>query len=681
MMRSLRNVLLPLALLLSVCVQAQKTRPQLSKEPAWVTHNVIDYKNTSLDGEAEDGYIYLAYEKQVHLATQSTYIRKSLKALSQAGVQNASEVSISFDPLYEQLYLHYIKIIRGDQVLDRTDLSKVKTIQQETDLSEHLYNGSYTALVVLEDVRKGDIIECSYTLRGFNPVFGNKYTANYALQFSIPVCHLFYKLVVPADRSVAFKPYQCNQAPVVEQTAAEKAYQWNVSNVKALSTEERIPGWYDPYPAVMVSEYKSWKEVSDWAVNLFPFNTPLSVALRQKIEEIKSSYPTAEERTGASLRFVQDEVRYMGIEMGENSHKPNAPDKIFSQRFGDCKDKSYLLCTMLRAMGIDASPVLINTTARKTLTGWLPDPTAFDHTTVQAKVNGTTYWFDPTISYQRGPLKSISYPNYAMGLLVSPSTTGLSDIPLQDKGLVDVKEIFRVTDLSGLAHLEVITKYSGSFADDERSRFQNNSRQQVQKDYREYYSSYFDKLESDSISSEDNEQTGVFTTREFYTVRGFWEAEHIKRKASLSPYIVGAAFRKLSGTNRAMPYALSYPARYREEIEIRLPEAWSVRHYQQEIKKPSFTYRCKYTGKGNIVSLVYEYENQKDHIAPEEVNDYMAGYNDYLENSGFELTSTDETVTTGNYSSELFNSDSNFTMLYVLLGLCVLITAAVRRSR
>lgn len=677
---SLRSTVLCALLLLSVSLHAQKTKPQWSREPAWITRHTIDYKNATLDHEAEDGYTDLAFEQQVHLASQSTYVRKSLKVLSEAGMQNASEISINFDPLYEQLLLHSIKIIRGDQVLDRTDMKKVKTFQQETELSEHLYNGNYTALVVLEDVRKNDIIEYSYTRRGFNPVFGDKYTESYPLQYGVPVCHLYYKLIVPANRSISIKGYHTNMVPVVEQTPAEKVYQWKLANVAAMSSEERTPAWYDPSPSVLVSEYQSWKEVSDWAAGLYPFNLPLSGPLRQKIAEITKAFPTAEERAGAALRFVQDEVRYMGIEMGENSHKPNHPDKIFSQRFGDCKDKSYLLCTLLRAMGMEANPVLINTTARKTISEWLPSPTAFDHVTVQVRVKGATYWFDPTISYQRGPLASISFPDYAMGLVVSPATTALTGIPLQDKGLISVKEIFTVTDMSGLAQLEVLTEYSGSFADDERSRFQNNSRQEVQKDYQEYYASYFDKIRSDSIRYHDNEQTGVFTTKEYYTVRGFWEIENIKRKASLSPFIINAAVREPKDDARTAPFALPFPARYREEIEIRLPEAWSSRHYQKDIEEPFFTYHATFKGKGNRISLVYEYETLKDHITPEELKDYRTAYNEFLSNSGYELSSTDETDTSWSFASRGSGS-SEYTLLYVVLGLCVLITMAVRRGR
>src|ERR1043166_10158210 len=84
-------------------LNAQNKKPRALPEPGWITKVAVDYNASSLDKEAEDGYIDLDYEKQVSLPAQCVYVRRSLRILSEAGVQNASEISISFDPSYQQL--------------------------------------------------------------------------------------------------------------------------------------------------------------------------------------------------------------------------------------------------------------------------------------------------------------------------------------------------------------------------------------------------------------------------------------------------------------------------------------------------------------------------------------------------------------------------------------------------
>src|SRR5262249_44846875 len=45
--------------------------------------------------------------------------------------------------------------------------------------------------------------------------------------------------------------------------------------------------------------------------------------------------------------------------------KPYNAAAIFSRRFGDCKDKATLICTMLGEAGIQAWPVLIHADERR----------------------------------------------------------------------------------------------------------------------------------------------------------------------------------------------------------------------------------------------------------------------------------------------------------------------------
>ena len=110
--------------------EAQNSKLRL----AWVTINQIDYNDEKLVGEAEDGLLDMGFDKQVSLAEQCRYYKKTVKILSDAGVQNGSEISINFDPVYEQVTFHRINIIRDGHTINKLLLSRFKTIQQEKEL-------------------------------------------------------------------------------------------------------------------------------------------------------------------------------------------------------------------------------------------------------------------------------------------------------------------------------------------------------------------------------------------------------------------------------------------------------------------------------------------------------------------------------------------------------------------
>jgi hypothetical protein len=283
---------------------------------------------------------------------------------------------------------------------------------------------------------------------------------------------------------------------------------------------------------------------------------------------------------------------------------------------------------MLRAMGINASPVLNNTFYKKSVATWLPTASGFDHVTVCVELNGKTYWFDPTISSQRGPLETIAYPDYQRGLVVRAGTTGLTTIPLQEPGKIDTRETFTVESLTGAVRLKVVTDFYGSFADDTRYSYLTNGLADFKKKYREFYGSYFKKLELDSLLYIDNKKTGVFTTTEYYTIKNFWRKDEDKTNVLL---------------------------------------------------QAAFSFNCAYTNiSSNVVMLTYDYEVLSDHIEPEETAGFIAKMNRAEELTGFELYG----ASAGQLSSDTFISTSGqgFTLAYVLLGICVVGTYMYRKN-
>ncbi|MFT3704066.1 MAG: DUF3857 domain-containing protein [Agriterribacter sp.] len=619
-------------------IHAQQKRPSLGKPPSWVSVNKYDYNVAALEHEAEDGYLDLVYERQISINEQSTFARKTIKILTESGIQNASEVSVNFDPQYQTLTFHTIQVIRDNRIINKLDLSKIKTIQQEEDLKRFVYNGALTAVLFLEDIRKEDIIEYSYTVKGVNPVFKNRFSASLPVEYGVPIANIYYKLIVPKQKEIQYKNNNTSVTPVITQNIDATIYEWKITDMKALHLEDNIPDWYDPFGEIMISEYKSWKDVNDWAMELFPPVKNVSAELRKKIESINTATHSDEQKILSALLFVQDDVRYMGIEIGTNSHKPQDPNIVCAKRFGDCKDKSYLLCTMLKQMNIEAAPVLINTNYKKAITGWPPSAKNFNHATVRVKCNNKYYWLDPTLSLQRGGINNIAYPDYQYGLVVQEGTTALSKIEIQEAGAVVVKEVFNIPDMSGNARLKVTTQYSGSYADDMRNQFNDNSNYEMKKTFKDYYASYYKDISIDSLSFVDEDSTGILTTTEYYSVKNLWEKEGKVKKAFFDPYVINGVIKKPKESKRTMPYALSYPANYKETVEINVPDDWSGEESQDKIQTNYLIVKSNFSYKKRKFTLNFEYQNLQDHIPPEQIKKFLEEMKKKEDMFGYNLT-------------------------------------------
>ncbi len=267
-----------LCLIISSNLVAQSTKIKVSKEPPWINKETIDYNLTELDKYAENGYINVSFEIQASLAENSEYVRSSRKIITQVGVQNGSKIDVSFDPLYQQLIFHSIHIIRNDKLINKLELSKIKIIHQEEDLEKFIYNGTLNAVLILEDVRKGDIIEYSYSIKGFNPIFKGKYFRKFYLQYGIPIYRIYYKMNVPKDRTVIIANHDESVQTDSSIVNGQKVYEWRKHNVQSLALQDYTPNWYK-LSHIEVSEFASWKDVNDWALELFPSDKAISTAV------------------------------------------------------------------------------------------------------------------------------------------------------------------------------------------------------------------------------------------------------------------------------------------------------------------------------------------------------------------------------------------------------------------
>lgn len=675
-MKQLTALLLLLALSLTISAQSRKFT--VEKIPVWVTAQHSDYQNTALDKEAESGYVDVDYEIQTNLEKKAQYHKSVIKILTEAGVDNGSEISVDFDPAYQKLIFHDITVIRENRVLNKLQPEKIKVIQQETDLSKHVYNGSLTAYLVLEDIRPNDIIEYSYTLVGFNPIFNNRYSYYLNTRFAVPVNNLYYKIIVPKGRKLNYQNTdKLAAAPKLSDSGSEVSYEWQFTNVNALQAESNIPSWYNPYSYIQVTEFSGWADVSKWGSSLFSNQQTLSKGLEEYISKIQNTYPAKEEQILAAIHFVQDNIRYMGIEIGSNSHKPDEPGKIFGRRFGDCKDKSNLLCAMLKKLDIEASPVLINSTDKGTVKNEIGSPIAFNHVTVRLKFGDSYYWIDPTISLQRGRLGDISFPDYQQGLVLTDTTSGLTSIPFQEKGMCTIREIFNMTDMSGHASLKVVTINTGSYADDSRYMFRNKSIAEIKKTNKDFYAAYFSNIKVDSVYYSDNQETGVLTMLEYYTLDDLWSVKEPNYKTTFSPYVINSILHKPSDEHRTMPFDLTWPAKYKEIIEVNLPEDWNITSDANNLDCSVFNlnYKDEYSNRKYI--MTYYYESLKDHVMPDEAESFFSAYKDFDDKGAVNLTYT----TTMGVAENKNSTSSIYPKIYLSLSAIFIFGVLYRNHR
>lgn len=627
-----------------LCVAAETVR--LGPPPEWAKVRSTAELPATPETDAGHGYDYLILDMQVMLSEQAAYMHNVYRVTNDGALQSAARLTLDFNPAHEELTLHHLRVIRDGQAADRLAATPVKIIQQERDLDRHMLNGELIALLVLEDIRVGDVIDYAITRRGWNPVFGGRYSAWISTGWSVPVRWRNFQLIAPAGRAIAVQshgPRVCQ--PVREMVDGHEVITWTESNVAPIAGEKETPDWHTAYPSIQLSEFSTWGEVVRWAEPLYSVPDPLPEVVRAEAERLTIGLLGAEEKALALLRFVQQEIRYLGMQLGTGTHRPSPPDQVLARRFGDCKDKVLLFCSLARALGLTAYPALVHTDYLDHIERWLPTPQAFDHViAVLVLAGGEERWFDPTLSHQAGGFATRAVPDYRSALVVRPGGKSFSvvRVPPGARTATRVEEVFTSTAFDQPAKFLVRTVFTGRLADSTRAEFSGNTPEEIGKNYLNYYASAMPGITADMLPKMiDDPVRNRVTVEESYSVPELWtKGEKGRLTAEFVPkQLLNYAVRP-AVTLRTTPLAVSHPDFFEIITTVQLPEDWPVTPESQVMESDAFRGTINITGKGSQAVMKYSWESLADHVVPDRVAQHVAAVNGFRNAVGYTFNYT-----------------------------------------
>jgi len=576
-------------------------------------------------------YLLVDQQAKVIAGREYSFIRIAKRINTQAAIEDESHFEISFDPRSERITLHDLSVLRGGNHIKQLGLAKKTVLRREDNLENGLLDGVLTLSVLLHDVRPGDIVEYSYTTNSFDAELPKRFYASYVVQWSVPVERSYLRVVRSSPttplltRNTSIDPL-VNVAPNRTTHGQDEELEWQWGPLGEISDESDVPGDYRLYPRLQLSEYESWRSIAEW---ISPLYQPVQMTMEMEalVRDWKSRTSDPAERALLALRFVQDEIRYTGIEIGAGAFKPEASDVVLSRRFGDCKDKAQLLSMLLAALDIHSQVALVNTRRRGGIRTDLPSPGVFNHAIVRAEVEGKTYWLDATRTFQGGTLATLAQPPFRAALIVSSETNSLETIPELAELQPDTELVETFDMKSGsesLASMTVATTYRGASADDMRRELAGEAHELTARRYLNYYKKWYPGIRSKGkFDYEDNRQENRLIVHEAYEIEpAFAPQEDKSRLFELNPSVVVSEASAPKLTVRHSPLRLGFPSNVRYRAIVKLPDDWTPETGDKKITDPAFVYRSHLTFSKGVFIGDYEFRRLADRIPAERVAEY-----------------------------------------------------------
>lgn len=249
----------------------------------------------------------------------------------------------------------------------------------------------------LPAIATGSVVEILVVVTDVEPKFASG--SSFAVMLGAHGAVESTSVTVITPRSLPFK-YQTELLPhaVVSEGEVGGARQFT------LSQGPLALDWKDAYveasgpaplqPSLKFSTAESWEEVAA------AYATLVEPTIRP--DDVRALLPAGlpadpRQRLAALIRILHERVRYTGVFFGQGDIVPNPPSVTLERRFGDCKDKSVVLASLLRAAGMPAQVVLLNSGIGVDVDPELPGIGGFNHMIVH--VPGEDLWIDATAEF------------------------------------------------------------------------------------------------------------------------------------------------------------------------------------------------------------------------------------------------------------------------------------------
>lgn len=346
-------------------------------------------------------------------------------------------------------------------------------------------------------------------------------------------------------------------------------------------------------PMAVIGTARDWKDVAKAYDQLAAPSLQPVPAVREAAARAADG-AKGEAAVSAIYHWMQQHIQVVNVDYSEAGYQPPAAASTLARGIGDSNASVALLCSMLRAEGIDAVPALISTSAR-----YVPypgaDPFAFEH--VLAYVPAYHLYLDTSQRY--AGINALPLMDAGRPVLLTGSGEGLARTPDPSRDRVQYREVQDMTlaadgVIEGTSHITaagwkaIVTRQDvlGDRSGERLQRFMQNG----------YYADgRTGSMQVEGIDGRDDLDRPVATTLRWRDSDAAIPGRQMALVVPGPGAISGALSSYISQATRDYPSVLA-PQTIDEVVHLRLPAGMHPADLpgDQQLETPFGSYRVSY---------------------------------------------------------------------------------------
>jgi transglutaminase-like putative cysteine protease len=370
------------------------------------------------------GFINLIDEARYVIKDDGSWVqttRVTAKICNERG-RDIANVHLPYNSAFEKIKILRARTIKKDGTVVNVKSEDIREISPYSGYA--MYSSFKAKVMIMPAVEDDCIIDYEWQVSGKHTIMPTHFWSSWYYQSPEPTMLSRFTLEVPTKFPFKSVSYNTRIAPDVSTSkdAKKKTYVWEGTNFGDIDPEPFMPSLAEICPWFELSSVNSWAEVALWYWKLVEPQMKRTPEIERAVAGLIKERRTDAEKAKAIYYWVEDKIRYVGLEFGESAYEPHSASDVFVNRYGDCKDQATLLITMLKAAGIKAYPALVPVGFRGPTSKRLPSPGMFNHAIAVAEIDGKLVWLDTTAEVC--PFGDLPEPDRGSEVLVIKGTGG-----------------------------------------------------------------------------------------------------------------------------------------------------------------------------------------------------------------------------------------------------------------
>jgi len=444
---------------------------------------------------------------------------------------------------------------------------------------------------------------------------------------------------IPKDYLLRYKMFRYTGTPQVQEAKSSRVMSWELGNVPALDEEVFAPEWNQLVTRVLtapssfeIGGYKgnmeTWQQFGKFMTALYAGRDVLPGDLKAKVKMLTAGLKTEREKIDTLYRYMQQNSRYISIQLGMGGWQPLDATYVAEKKYGDCKALSNYMVALLKEAGIRAYSALITGgTEDKDVVSDFPS-NQFNHVIVCVPGNRDSVWLECT-SQTVEPGYMGGFTGDREALLIDDVNSRLVRTPAYQKPENTQDRVIEARlDEQGTLVASVVTRCTGLLQDDLHHVMYGLSDAEKQKRLRNHFSipnyevSAFGYQEAGSRNVPAITEKVQLVSKDYATITG--------RRLFITPNILLANTGKLASEDkREHEIVYAYGFVTSDTVSIKIPPGYIAEAMPAPVtQEQSFgVYRIRFELEDGLIRMIRRYERNSGRFPAGNYEKLAAFYN------------------------------------------------------